>query len=199
MRGGKFMKFLAIVSLLIGLALPLTAVADECTAGDCINGKGTLAFSSGHIYTGEFKDGARHGAGVLQLPGGRKIVGVWENNEIRSGTYTEPDGTVYEGQWRFRERSGQGTLTFPDGRKYIGEFKSGKRHGQGTMTFPDGRKYVGDFSNGVRSGRGTMTYPDGRRYTGEFRDGQISGQGTMIYSDGKKQEGNFKDGSFVGN
>jgi len=193
------MQKVLIVTLLVGLLLPLTAVADECTDGDCINGKGTLAFSTGHIYTGEFKDGTRHGAGVLQLPGGRRIVGVWENNEMRSGTYTEPDGTVYEGQWQFRERSGQGTLTFPDGRKYIGEFKSGKRHGQGTMTFPDGREYVGDFFNGVRSGQGSMTYPDGRQYSGEFKDGQRNGQGTMIYSDGKKQEGMFKDGAFVGN
>ncbi|MCP4628581.1 MAG: hypothetical protein GY850_34490 [bacterium] len=193
------MQKVLIVTLLVGLLLPLTAVADECTDGDCINGKGSMTFATGHKYTGEFKDGARHGAGVLHLPGGRKIVGVWQNNQMKSGTYTEPDGTVYEGHWQFRERNGQGTLTFPDGRKYIGEFKSGKRHGQGTMTFPDGRKYVGDFFNGIRSGQGSMTYPDGRRYSGEFKDGQKNGQGTMIYPDGEKQEGTFKDGAFVGN
>ena len=115
-----------IVTLIVGLLLPLTAVADECTDGDCINGRGTMTYATGHKYTGEFKDGIRHGAGILHMPGGRKIVGVWENNEITSGTYTEPDGTVYEGQWLFRERNGQGTLTFPDGRKYVGDFKSPK-------------------------------------------------------------------------
>jgi len=29
----------------------------------------------------EFKDGVRNGAGVLNLPGGRKIVGVWEKTK----------------------------------------------------------------------------------------------------------------------
>lgn len=193
------MQKVFIVTLIVGLLLPLTAVADECTDGDCVNGQGTMTYATGHIYTGAFKDGGRHGAGFMHLPGGRKIVGVWENNEMKSGTYTEPDGTVYEGQWKFRERNGQGTLTFPDGRKYVGEFKSGRRHGRGTMLFPDGRKYVGDFFQGKRDGNGILAYPDGRKYTGQFKDGQSNGQGSMIYPDGRKQEGTFKDGAFVEN
>jgi hypothetical protein len=193
------MQYIAIITLFVSFLLPLTAVADECTQGDCRNGRGTLVFDTGHQYTGYFKAGARHGDGVLLMPGDRKIVGVWEDNEIKSGTYTESDGTVYEGQWMFRERNGQGTLTFPDGRKYIGEFKSNQRHGQGTMLFPDGRKYAGDFLSGKRTGRGTMTYPDGRQYTGEFKNGEISGQGTMTYPDGKKLEGTFENGKFVKN
>ena len=193
------MQKILVLTLFVSFLLPVSAVADECTDGDCINGKGTLVFDTGHKYTGGFIDGVRQGDGILLMPGGRKIVGIWENNEIQSGTYTEPDGTVYEGQWMFRERNGQGTLTFPDGRKYIGEFKSDKRHGQGTMLFPDGRKYVGDFLSGKRTGSATMTYPDGRNYTGEFKDGVIDGQGTMDYPGGKNQEGTFKNGEFVGN
>jgi len=193
------MQKILIMALIVSCLLPLAAVADECTEGDCINGLGTLVFDTGHKYTGGFKDGVRQGEGILLMPGGRKIVGVWEDNEIKSGTYTEPDGTVYEGQWMFRERNGQGTLTFPDGRKYVGEFKSDQRHGQGTMLFPDGRKYVGEFLSGKRTGIGTMTYPDGRTYTGEFEDGEINGKGSMTYPDGKKVEGTFKDGTYVGN
>jgi hypothetical protein len=190
-------KSFFLILLIICLA-PLNSFGDECIEGDCVNGKGTMVYATGHQFTGGFKDGGRHGDGVMLMPGGRKIVGVWENNEIIEGTYTQPDGTTYEGQWKFRERDGQGTLTFPDGRKYIGEFKSGQRHGQGTMTYPDGRKYVGEFNNGERSGLGTMTYADGRKYTGEFKAGERNGHGTMIYPDGKKLEGEFKNGEFVG-
>jgi hypothetical protein len=193
------MRKLILMTFLAGILLPLAAAANECLEGDCINGKGTQVFDTGHKYIGEFKDGTRHGNGILLMPGGRKIVGVWESNEIKAGTYTEPDGTVYEGQWKFRERNGKGTLIFPDGRKYTGDFKSGRRHGQGTMLFTDGRKYIGDFREGKRSGTGTMTYPDGRKYTGEFEDGKISGQGTMTYPGGRKEEGTFKAGKFVGN
>jgi len=190
-------KSFFLILLIICLAPP-ESFGDDCIDGDCVNGKGTMVYATGHKFTGGFKDGVRHGDGVLLMPGGRKIVGVWENNEIREGTYTQPDGTTYEGQWKFRERNGQGTLTFPDGRKYIGEFKSGQRHGKGTMTYPDGRKYVGEFSYGERSGFGTMTYADGRNYTGEFNAGERNGHGTMIYPDGKKIEGEFKNGEFVG-
>ncbi len=192
------MRKFTVMTLFLSFVLSSTAIADECTNGDCVNGEGTFAFSTGHTYMGAFKKGKRHGDGVLLMPGNRKIVGVWENNEIVRGTYTEPDGTTYEGQWKFRERNGQGTLTFPDGRKYTGAFKSNQRHGQGTMTYPDGRKYVGTFKYGERTGRGTMTYPDGRKYSGEFKGGERSGQGTMIYPDGRKQEGTFKYGEFVG-
>lgn len=189
-----FLAFILAVAL-----LPLAAFADECTQGDCKNGKGTFVFSTGHTYSGMFKDGLRHGDGVLLMPGGRKIVGTWQNNEIVKGTYTEPNGTVYQGHWKYRERNGRGSLTYPDGRKYTGEFKSNQRHGHGTMIYPDGRKYIGSFLFGERTGQGTLTYPDGGRYTGEFKDGERTGKGAMVYPDGKRLEGMFKNGEFVGN
>jgi hypothetical protein len=170
---GIIMKTTLTFILMIILLVPAVALCDECIEGDCVNGRGTMVFTTGHKYTGGFKDGVRHGDGVLLMPGGRKIVGVWVDNEIREGTFTDSDGTIYEGQWEFRERNGQGTLTFPDGRKYVGQFKSGQRHGKGTMTWPDGRVYVGDFKYGVRTGHGTMTYPGGRKVEGEFKDGEL--------------------------
>ena len=167
------MKKTLIFILVIVLFMPVAAFGDECVEGDCANGKGTMAYSTGHKYTGEFKDGVRHGEGIMLMPGGRKMVGVWVDNQIREGTFTAPDGTIYEGQWEFRERNGRGTLTFPDGRKYVGEFKSGRRHGQGTMTWPDGRTYVGEFKQGERTGQGTMTYPDGKMVEGQFKNGEL--------------------------
>ena len=118
------MKAFYTLTMVALIFFPLNTFADECTAGDCQNGKGTLVFSSGHSYTGMFKGGVRHGEGVLLMPGGRKIVGIWENNEIIKGTYTEPDGTVYEGHWRHRERNGQGTNYFPDGTVQEGIWKN---------------------------------------------------------------------------
>ena len=191
------MKKKLIFILIIILSVPAVSFSDECLEGDCVNGSGTMVSSTGHKYTGEFKDGVRHGKGIMLLPGGRKIVGVWVENEIREGTFTAPDGLIYEGHWEFRERNGQGTLTFPDGRKYVGDFKSDKRHGQGTMTWPDGRVYAGDFEHGARTGQGTMTYPDGKKYSGEFKDGEKHGHGTLIEADGKTVEGQFKNGEFV--
>jgi hypothetical protein len=191
------MRHTLIAIFIIIFLGPAASFGDECVEGDCVNGKGTLVFSTGHKYTGGFKDGVRQGEGVLLLPGGRKIVGVWVDNTIREGRFTAADGTIYEGHWEFRERNGRGTLTFPDGRKYIGDFKSDRRHGQGTMTWADGRKYVGEFSQGARSGQGTMIYPDGHEYTGEFKDGEKHGHGTLVSADGTKMVGDFQNGEFV--
>jgi len=197
--GKEKMKILWIIMpLVLFFYLPPT-YADECIEGNCTSGHGTMLYSTGHKYIGEFKDARRDGNGILFLPGGRKLEGVWENGEIIEGTYTQPDGTEYVGHWKFLERNGQGELTYPDGSKYIGEFKSGHKHGKGTMTYPDGRKYIGDFKFGERTGNGTMIYPDGRKYIGEFKDGERSGHGTLIYPDGKKLVGEFKDGEFLGN
>jgi hypothetical protein len=193
------MRRVFIIALVISCLSPIYSFGDECIEGDCVNGRGSMVYSTGHKFTGGFKDGVRHGEGIMLLPGDRKIVGVWENGELVEGTATLSDGSIYEGQWQFRERNGQGTLTYPDGRKYIGEFKSDQRHGQGTMIYPDGRKYVGEFKYGERTGYGTMAYPDGKKYTGEFIDGEKNGKGTLIYPDGRKQEGEFKNGEFVGN
>jgi hypothetical protein len=194
---GPIMQKSIIFFLMIILLAPAAAFGDECVEGDCVNGKGTMNYSTGHKFTGEFKDGVRHGEGVLLLPGGRKMVGVWVDNSIREGTFTASDGTIYEGQWEFRERNGRGTLTFPDGRKYIGDFKSDRRHGQGTMIWPDGRKYVGEFNRGARTGQGTMIYADGHKYTGEFKDGEKHGHGTLVSADGTKMVGAFQNGEFV--
>ena len=150
----------------LNLLSPLAAAADECTAGDCVNGRGTMVYSTGHTYTGGFKDGLRHGEGVFLLPGGRKIVGVWEYGEIREGTSTQADGTTYEGHWMFRERNGQGTLTF----------QYGERNGKGILTYPDGRKYTGEFKDGEKNGQGILVYPDGKKLEGTFKNGEFVGK-----------------------
>ena len=74
---------LFFIALLIWVTFaPLGVNADECIDGDCVNGYGTMVTTTGQKFTGHFKDGLRHGEGVFILPGGRKLVGVWKDNEI---------------------------------------------------------------------------------------------------------------------
>jgi hypothetical protein len=178
--------------------LPVRAIADQCIEGDCVNGKGTMVYSTGHKYTGEFKNGHRDGEGFMTLPGGRTLKGRFRDNSVFEGTYTYPNRQVYTGQWEFLERNGRGTLKYADGRVYVGEFKSGLRHGKGTMTWHSGRRYEGDFVHGKRTGKGTMAYPDGRIYKGDFQNGERTGRGGMTLPNGERLEGQFVDGEYVG-
>ena len=180
------------------ILLPVRAIADQCVEGDCVNGKGTMIYSTGHKYLGEFEEEKRHGQGIIYMPGGRTFEGQFQHNAPIKGTYTYPDGRVFIGQWEFFERNGQGTLKYPDGRIYEGEFKSGLRNGKGVMTWPDGRRYEGEFVRGKRTGKGIVTYPDGRVYTGDFKDGELSGKGVMTFPNGKRLEGQFARGEYVG-
>ncbi len=179
------------------ILLPVRAIADQCVEGDCVNGKGTKIFSTGHKYTGEFKNGKLDGEGYMTLPLGRTLKGRFRDNSVFEGTFTYPNGQVYIGQWEFLERNGRGTMKYADGRVYTGEFKSGLRHGKGIMTWPSGRRYEGDFIRGKRSGKGILSYPDGRVYTGDFLDGERSGSGVMTFPNGERLEGQFVDGKYV--
>ena len=54
--------------------------------------------------------------------------------------------------------NGQGTYIDPRGHKYDGEFKDGKYRGQGVYTYPDGRKLVGRFRNHELSGNDSVSH-----------------------------------------
>jgi hypothetical protein len=76
-----------------------------------MNGEGVYHFTSGAVYTGEFKDNLFHG----------------------KGTYTFADGSRYTGQWNRNKMHGQGELVDSKGVVWSGLFfnglyDSGKTH-----------------------------------------------------------------------
>ena len=81
-----------------------------------IEGVGSLTYSDGDKYEGEWKDGQKNG----------------------QGTYTWSNGNKYVGEFKDGKKHGQGTFTWSNGRKYVGEFKNGIQNGKGTYTWSDG-------------------------------------------------------------
>ena len=114
------------------------------------------------------------------------------------GTYTNPNGDKYVGEFMDDEYNGQGTFTWASGEKYIGEWKNDKRNGQGTNTWADGENYVGEWKNDKRNGQGTLTFANGNRYIGEFKDDQYNGQGIFTSTDGDRYVGEWRNGNFIG-
>ena len=64
--------------------------------------EGTVTYSDGTKYVGEFKDGMRHGQGIYTSIGELlKYVGEWKDDKKHGkGTYTWSDGEKYTGEWR---------------------------------------------------------------------------------------------------
>ena len=137
------------------------------------------------MYDGEYKDGKRHGQGVIIWAQGNKYVGEWKDDNMHGqGTYTYVDKPQWNGP--------------PQDETYTGEWKDGRKHGQGTYVYGGGGRYVGEFKDGEQNGQGTLTYAGGdSEYRGEWKDGKQwngadydsrSGNVMQIYSNGVYRE-----------
>jgi hypothetical protein len=135
---------------------------------DNISGNGTLKWKAGDSYIGEFKNGLRHGKGVLTYS---------EKNDL---------GVVsYDGEWKEGSISGFGTMIYQEqGKKYVGDWVNFFRHGYGVLTFgeeSDQLRYEGEMSGDEMSGNGTMTWKNGWKYVGEFLHDLQHGQGIFTF------------------
>jgi hypothetical protein len=98
----------------------------ECDPSGWAQGKGA-AKGVDASYTGEFKDGEKHGYGVkMWTKTGDRYVGQFKK-EL-------PDGL---GMYVWGEKSGY------FGYQYIGQYVQDKRHGQGIFNWPNGEGYAG--------------------------------------------------------
>ena len=111
------------------------------TLDDAPHGSGTMTYAPDDqwqrkAYTGEWKDGLRHGKGRME----------W--------TF----GDVYDGDWVDGQMCGKGVYQFADGRLYSGDWKNGKQHGKGIFKDTNGMTYSGPFVDGMQEGEFTV-YP----------------------------------------
>mgnify|MGYP000889963540 CR=1 FL=1 len=74
-------------------------------------------FETEEEYSGQRKNGKKHGGGYL----------------------TTSDGGVYPGEFRDDKFHGQGTYIGLDGSTYVGDWKNGEQHGEGTLTDKNGK------------------------------------------------------------
>ena len=108
-----------------------------------------------YLYTAIFLLYLSQGSVAAQEKGGffDKIKGTF-SSEIKIGTHTFKDGSVYTGEMKGRKPNGKGKTVFKNGDVYEGEYVKGKREGYGIYTFPDGEKYDGQWFQDQQHGRG---------------------------------------------
>ena len=84
------------------LLLPAINVLADCVEGDCANGYGQMTYEDGSIYSGEWKNGNRHGQGVLtRANGGGVYIGDWQDGMPNGqGLLTHKDNSTQEGLWK---------------------------------------------------------------------------------------------------
>ena len=113
-------------------------------------GNVTLYYENGDKYKGRMDHGIKQGDGTLFKSNGDRYFGVWENDILVVGTYTQSNGTIEYfpkdekvkskknngikymlGDGTFKD--GWGIIFYDNGSIYIGEFRKLKKHGRGRM------------------------------------------------------------------
>jgi len=79
-------------------------------------------------YEGQWKDNLPTGKGTLTFTDGRKFVGQWKTETLTSQREIQVGGEAKPATIRQVILSAQGTMYYPDGRKEVGEFKNDEFH-----------------------------------------------------------------------
>lgn len=138
---------------------------------------GPCKYPDGSTYEGQFKNGLRHGRGVL----------IW------------PDGSIYEGYWVDNYSCGKGRKILQNGDHYIGDWKDGRSDGFGAYHhFHSNIIYNGSWVCGKPTGLALETYSDGSQYEGEFLDGDKHGYGLFTWPEGSSYDGTFSNNKLQG-
>ncbi len=150
------------------------------------NGRGRLTGVSPNgipwTYTGDIRDGMRHGRGKLDFGDGRKYEGDWAyDNKHGRGIFTWPNGEYYNGEWINNEMHGKGKYKYANGDLYEGELMRSECHGKGKMIYANGEIYEGDWVSNSWHGKGTwhIISDDNIRskYVGDFVHNARHGKG----------------------
>jgi len=115
-----------------------------------MHGSGTLTYSSGNRYEGDFKGSSMHGWGEFLFANGNRYQGEFKESKMHGrGVYDHADGSGYEGQLREDLKHGHGVFIFASGNsRYEGELKDDTMHGRGVFKFTSGNECGGDWRNG---------------------------------------------------
>ena len=124
------------------------------------SGRGSFDFPNG-TYDGEWREGKRHGLGVMRYADG----------DCYEGTY--------EGDFEAGDVSGKGKFVWANGDSYEGEYSQGRKHGRGLIVYAVGGEpsipgldyswNAGDkmdcgFKTDVRHGTCTYTFFNGETF-----------------------------------
>lgn len=128
----------------------------------------TITYPNGDVYTGEFKNGQRHGRGHMKYANGREYHGEWAADQRQGyGEQTwkdNPKYISYEGYWAQNLPNGTGRLDFRSGQVYNGGFKDGRFHGPGWIVYANGDMEHGNYVQNKREGDFILRKPTGKRW-----------------------------------
>lgn len=142
------------------------------------------------IYEGEWRQNFKHGYGKLTYAGKIYPAVVYLDlftlsTSLPAFSPASVDGTTYEGEFQYDEKSGKGTIIYADGGVYTGKFCENKKNGRGKYISPNGDIYEGGWEDGLFHGQGMYFCVNGDVYEGEYSGGYEHGHGRYTFQGGE--------------
>ena len=179
---------------------------------DLFDGKGVYTAKDGTvIYTGEFKQGAKHGpCGKLAMKKGERYEGgfyygsfhgdgvIFNDADELAAAEAEGYSCLVKTEYSFRKGEIKGSVTynFSNGEKITLKNMDGVI--RGTKTMENGVEYTGELKGSRPHGYGVYSFPDKNGNTvrsyGFYKDGRPHGKMIIFSAGGVRTEGLFKDG-----
>eukprot|EP01124_Arcella_intermedia_P017267 TRINITY_DN24046_c0_g1_i1.p1 TRINITY_DN24046_c0_g1~~TRINITY_DN24046_c0_g1_i1.p1 ORF type:complete len:1044 (-),score=206.88 TRINITY_DN24046_c0_g1_i1:52-3183(-) len=114
----------------------------------------------------------------------------------RTGSFTYPDGSFYQGGWSKCLREGKGTFSSSGGH-YVGYWKNDKMEGKGKLAYMTGDVYIGNWYNGKQHGKGVLKYKDDTTYIGNWVHGMRTGSGKIVSPNGTQFRGVWQNDKII--
>ena len=163
------------------------------------HGQGKMTYNNGDVYEGQWIDNKKHGKGVMKYDeeSMRNMTPYGYGELIDSGA-VELKSSFYNGEWKEDKRHGKGMQSFmdkdDDEYDYHGEWKNDKKHGKGSYTIGwYSYSYEGQWKDNNPNGFGI----EGTRnyvYEGHWENGKKHGKGKIEHKDDDVYDGNWKYG-----
>lgn len=192
-------------------------VNDSVYLGDFVDGlkhgQGEERFVNGCVFSGEYREGRRCGAGQLfqRRATERELLyrGEWKNDVMEGeGETRQRFGDrvgSYQGEFHRDMCHGRGALTLDDKHIFEGSWEHGVLlDGEWVISLPSGSVFYGTATCGgegnglpVPNGFGSQREPNGDFYTGTFLHGRKHGSGLCMFEGGESWDGRWEDGIFA--
>ena len=172
-----------------------TGIQTGCLSGDCKNGTGTIGYSDGSKYIGQFKNSQLNGTGKWYYPNESVYTGYFKDNLAHGqGVLVKQDGTIITGRWLKGEYQDDKLTS----KGKVGCLSGNCNNGEGSFVYQGGViKYVGSFVNNFPEGDGICYFGNNKSYKGEWAKGKFDGYGVFTKENGDILKGWWKMGTLV--
>lgn len=153
--------------------------------------------ADGH-YEGDYKNGKRHGQGILIFSNGNRYEGRFLDGEIHGkGRMYKANGDIYStldsyGFYNSSGLQGCGFYIGASGDRYMGEFQDGKFHGRGTYEWTSGKGATCDWRDGEAVAQTCLEHPAvglGKKHKGDSVCISLSDNEILTMERRRREEG----------